>query len=250
MVTLLQSEKLASIDTLMHAFTTRHGGSSPQPYLSNNMAFHVGDDPHYVEKNHAALAEMLGYDKAALVFMRQIHSDRVVRITDESFATPPEADAIITNVLNKPLMVMVADCTPLLLYDPEHHAIAAVHAGRAGAFQNIIAKTVHAMQQAFGTQPSALIVVMGPSICGRCYEVNAAISNEALALGYEAAIQTNVQRYFLDVNHILMRQLVSLGIKQEQIDAMPHCTLCDHKTFFSYRSEQKTGRNSAVIMLK
>ncbi|WP_294896272.1 laccase domain-containing protein, partial [Sulfuricurvum sp. RIFOXYD12_FULL_44_77] len=125
---------LASFSAITAAFTSRHGGISKAPYTDANLAFHVGDNPEDVVKNHDLLADKLGFNRHSLIHMRQIHSDRIV-IVDETltFDAPPECDALITNRTNTPLMVMSADCTGVLLYDPIQQAIGAVHAGRSGA---------------------------------------------------------------------------------------------------------------------
>jgi hypothetical protein len=174
---------------------------------------------------------------------------RNINETDDFF-NPLECDAIISNRTHTPLMVMVADCTPILLYDTKHHAIGAVHAGRAGAFGNIIKNTLHAMYRQFGSKSEEMIAVLGPSICQNCYEVNQAINDEAEALGYGDAVLKSSHRYFLHVNCILQQQLLECGLKKENIEIIAHCTSCEHETFFSYRGDGgTTGRQAAVIML-
>lgn len=232
------------------AFTTRDGGVSESPYASANLAFHVGDKVCDVIANHDALAQALGYDRHSLIHMRQIHSDRIV-IVDETlnFDTPPECDALITNRSNTPLMVMSADCTGILIYDPIHKAIGAVHAGRSGALNAILPKTIDAMNQTFGSHKEDLCIVLGPSIGGCCYEINETIASECEEKGYSCALRREDKKLFLDVNTILLMQLKRLGI--EKIEVIQECTSCHHDRYFSYRADkQYTGRIAGIIILR
>lgn len=248
---LITTTLLAPFNGVTAAFTTRHGGVSTAPFSSANLAFHVGDDSQRVVRNHDILSEAFGYTRSKLIHMRQIHSDRIV-IADESmtFDTPPECDALITDRPGVPLMVMSADCTPILLYDPNHHAIGAVHAGRAGALKEILPKTIETMKTAFGSEPAEILIAMGPSIGGCCYEINPSIADEVTAGGYSNALRYQEERIFLDVNTILLTQLKALNIQDNQIEMLENCTACECERFFSYRADaQHTGRIAGIIML-
>lgn len=232
------------------AFTSRHGGISKAPYTDANLAFHVGDNPEDVVTNHDLLADTLAYNRHSLIHMRQIHSDRIV-IVDETlnFDTPPECDALITNRIETPLMVMSADCTGILIYDPIQKAIAAVHAGRAGALNAILPKTIQKMGEAFGCLRENLHIVLGPSIGGCCYQVNETIASECTAKGYGLALRREDEKVFLDVNTILLKQLKELNI--ENVEVIKHCTSCRCDEYFSYRADaQQTGRIAGVIILR
>jgi YfiH family protein len=246
------SALLETAPRLMHAFTDRFGGGSAAPYDTLNLAYHVGDDALSVDVNHARLAERLGYNPRRLVHMRQIHSDRIVRCTPEmGFGSRPECDALITDVVGQPLMVMVADCTPVLLHDPRHRAIAAVHAGRAGALKNIVGKTVDAMRAAFGTAPEELLASLGPSIGVCCYEIGPETAEAVAAAGCAFALEPHAGRFRLDVNRILIRQLEAAGLPSAQIDPLGTCTSCNRERYFSYRAAGgTTGRQAGIIMLK
>ena len=243
---LMQPEK-----ALFHLFTTRIGGESIAPYDSNNLAFHVGDDKKSVLANHQKLADACGYERSQLVHMRQIHSNRVT-VVDEShdFEHPPECDAVVTDREGVPLMVMVADCTPILLFDPKKRVIAAIHAGRAGAFNNITAATLEVMQESFGCDTADILAVLGPSIHVCCYEVGKAIADEAQAQGVGYAIEAREGSHYLDVNKIIKKQLAQCGVTEAHTEEMPLCSACENRRFFSYRADkQQTGRMAGVIML-
>ncbi|MEJ2499955.1 MAG: peptidoglycan editing factor PgeF [Campylobacterales bacterium] len=237
---------------LLHAFTGRRGGVSGAPYTSLNLAYHVGDDPAAVDENHVLLGRKLGYAPRRLVHMRQVHSDRVIRCTPEmDFDARPECDALITNIAHQPLMVMVADCTPVLLYDPVHRAVAAVHAGRAGALKNIVAKTIGAMHSAYGSDAADLLAVLGPSIHVCCYEIGPEVAETVEASGFCYALSSREGRTYLDVNRILETQLRAEGVPPSHIDTIGLCTSCRNDRFFSYRADGgTTGRQAGIIMLK
>ncbi|MEW5832386.1 MAG: peptidoglycan editing factor PgeF [Campylobacterota bacterium] len=243
---------LSHSSAVLACFTTRSGGVSSAPYESANLAFHVGDDPLRVTQNHDLLSQHLGYERSRLVHMRQIHSDHVVAV-DETFGfdTPPECDALITDRSCLPLMVMSADCTPILLHDPHTHAIGAVHAGREGALKAILPKTIAAMGEAYGTRAENIRISMGPSIGGCCYEINPAIASEVTTLGYQGALRREGEKVFLDVNAILLRQLETAGVNAEAVEVLAECTACRCDTYFSYRADaRRTGRIAGVIMLR
>lgn len=232
------SQNLSHFKNVLHAFTTKESG---------NLAFHVGDDPQIVQINHELLGVALGYEKEKLVYMKQIHSDLVHVVTDEDFSTPPTCDALITNKKALPLMVMVADCSPVLLYDARQKVVAAVHAGRAGAFQNILKNTLALMAQEFGSKADNIYATIGASIGVCCYEVGVEIDKEAKALGLEYAMQKREKRFYLDVNAILKEQLLECGVAN--IEMLELCTCCKKEELFSYRAEMQTGRFAGVIML-
>lgn len=249
---MITSKLLKAHHQLLHVFTDRGGGVSAAPFDTMNLAFHVGDDDRNVMENHVRLAQALGFEPDRLVHMRQIHSDRIVRCTPEThFRTPPECDALITDIPLQPLMVMVADCTPVLLFDPRRRAVAAVHAGRAGALLDITGKTLAAMRAHFGTDPADVLAVLGPSIHGCCYGVNDTIAGQVETSGYGDSLQRRGGRPCLDVNTILLDQLAKSGVRAEHIETVGICTSCEQARFFSYRAHlARTGRQAGVIMLK
>lgn len=235
----------------MHAFTDRDGGISDPPFDSLNLAYHVGDDPSSVDRNHRQLAERLNYDVSRLVHMRQIHSERVVACRpDMGFESRPECDALITDIPGQPLMVMTADCTPLLLFDPVRQVIAAVHAGRAGALKNIVANTLDTMRKEYGSAPENLFAVLGPSIHACCYEVGPEVADDVTDVGYRYALQLRKGRHYLDVNAILLEQLGQAGIPVSQMEVIDACTSCNAHSLFSHRAHHgKCGRQAGLIML-
>lgn len=234
--------KLSDFNEILFFISSKQNGG--------NLAFHVDDDPVIVDKNHQELSNKLGYDHNTLVHMKQIHSD-IVKCVDSSdcYQTPPTCDALMTNKSQIPLMVMVADCSPLFFYDPICKAIAVVHAGRAGAFSNIVSKTVLGMKNEFSSKCEDIIVYIGPAIGVCCYEVGEEIY-ETYKESFGYAFTCKDGRWFLDVNSIIVKQLQEAGIKDENIENPKTCTSCTTQNYFSYRAEGKTGRFAGILMFK
>lgn len=231
-------------------FTQRDGGVSQKEFDSLNLAFHVEDDESLVQINHDILANTLDYDKYSLVYMKQFHSDIIHIVTeDDNFNTPPTCDALITDKTNTPLMVMVADCFPVLFYDPSQKVIAVAHSGRAGTFQNIVKKVIEKMHSEFHSNPKNILVNVGAGIGECCYEVGEEIVTEAQELGYDYAITKKEEKNFLNISNILQQQLKESGIKDKHLKIDNTCTSCNTDQYFSYRAEGKTGRFAGVICL-
>lgn len=216
-------------------FTNRHGGFSHGDYSSWNLASHVGDDAADVELNRAKLREQVGN----FAIMSQIHGDTVVVISEVP-AEVPVADALITGNPDLALVVMVADCIPLLLRSEK--LVAAAHVGRAGLMNSIALKTVAQMRELGATQISGSI---GPTICGSCYEVPPELHDQVSASHPLASSKTRTGTSALDLPKALIAALAAVNVSVLNSDC---CTLEDDN-YFSYRRNQVTGRQGGVIKL-
>ncbi|MEJ6014235.1 peptidoglycan editing factor PgeF [Corynebacterium sp. H127] len=226
-------------------FTNRAGGVSASPYESFNLGDHVGDNPADVAANRARLARVLELPQERLVWMEQIHSNNVTVVTGPS-ADPVEAsDAVVTMQRELALVVLTADCVPLLLSDDHAGVIAAVHAGRMGARNGIVLKTLAAMHD-LGAQPQRIHALMGAAASGKNYEVPKAMADDVETKLPGSRVRTAKGTWGIDVRAGLVRQLLSQGVTA--IDADPRCTIAD-ESFFSYRREGTTGRQAGVIWL-
>ena len=224
-------------------------------YFSNredgNLAFHVQEKKEHVTRRHKHLAEKLNYNYKELVHMRQIHSDKVVYVDENfNFYNPPECDALITDKKMLPLMVMVADCSAVLFYDKEREIIAVAHAGRAGAFANIIQNVIDTMHTQFHSQAKNISVEIGAAICQNCYEVGRDLYEKAQALSFTYACEKKDMKYYLNIRKILHQQLINSGVLEENIVISKECNSCNTQKYYSYRAEGLTGRFAGVIMLK
>ena len=214
-----------------HFFTDRRGGLSLGAYESLNFGFHVGDDPAVVTSNRSTIPNAQ--------FMNQVHGDNVV-VVDQLLETDPTCDAMITTKAGISLAVMVADCIPLLLISRE--AVAAVHVGRAGLINKVAIKTLHQMRTIGAIDIHAII---GPSICGRCYEVPFELQQAVIADHPRAFSTTHKGTPGLDLPAALIADLVAEGVTYE---ASSSCTMEDD-LYFSHRKHNPTGRFAGVVSL-
>ena len=210
----------------------------------SNLAFHVEDNEINVIKNRKNLALKLGYNYEDLVYMNQIHSANIIVVDENSPKLVDNCDSIITRSKNLPLMVMVADCIPILMFDDKQGIIAAIHAGRNSTFLEISKKTAEIFIEKFSSNPEDINVVFGASIQKCCYEVSEDLSKIVENSFGKEFVENN----YIDLQGINKKQLNDLGIKNIEISNI--CTKCGDKPYFSYRKDKKTGRFAGIIILK
>ncbi|WP_028477574.1 peptidoglycan editing factor PgeF [Nocardia sp. CNY236] len=233
----------APATTVRRVVTTRSGGYSQPPYESFNLADHVGDDPAKVRRNRRRLAEKIGLPAERLVWMEQIHG-RTVEIVDGPRSHPvPATDAVVTTVSDLALVVLTADCVPILLSDDQAGVIAAVHAGRVGARIGIVPRVLTAMVSV-GASLGRIGAFLGPAASGRQYEVPAAMRDEVEADLPGSATVTIRGTPGLDLRAGIARQLTEAGVAAVAVD--PRCTIED-RALFSHRRAAPTGRLGGVI---
>lgn len=226
--------------TIDVGFTDATGGVSTGPVTSLNLGGRVGDDPAHVTHNRAAVAEAVGVATRDLVFMHQTHSDRVVAL-DSDDTREPDGDGVVSTASGVALAVLVADCTPVLLADPTAGVIAAVHAGRPGMMTRIVDRALDRMGEHGATNPVAII---GPSVCGRCYEVPLQLREDAAAVTPESRTVSWTGTPAIDVAGGVVAQLHARGVDTTWV---PGCTREDDR-LFSYRRDHRTGRFAGVIV--
>jgi len=226
-----------------HLFTDRHGGASPRPYRSLNLAYHTGDQPAIVTYNRQRLCKR--HKIPPTVWMDQVHGDRIVTVDTPSPDTIPACDGIVTDRPGLALAVMVADCIPILIADERRGVIAAVHAGRNGTMLGIAAKAITTMGERFGSDPDGMRAWLGPSIHACCYEVSPLLAR----LATERFGPAYVNGRYLDLPAINRDTLQRLGVPSDRIHISPICTGCD-KNYFSYRKEGVTGRFAGIIWIQ
>ena len=209
-----------------------------------NLAFHVEDNEINVIKNRKNLALKLGYNYEDLVYMNQIHSANIIVVDENSPKLVDNCDSIITRSKNLPLMVMVADCIPILMFDSKQGVVAAIHAGRNSTFLEISKKTASFFIEKFSSNPEDINVVFGASIQKCCYEVSEDLSKIVENSFGKEFVENN----YIDLQGINKKQLNDLGIKNIEISNI--CTKCGDKSYFSYRKDKKTGRFAGIIILK
>ncbi|MFP1152007.1 laccase [Mycobacterium sherrisii] len=226
--------------------TTRAGGVSKPPFDTFNVGDHVGDDPAAVAANRTRLARAIGLGADRVVWMNQVHGDRVEVVEGPRKTAFDDTDALVSCTPRLALAVVTADCVPVLLGDARAGVVAAVHAGRVGAQRGVVVRTVEAMLK-LGAQPADISALLGPAVSGRNYEVPAAMADEVEAALPGSRTSTGRGTAGLDLRAGIACQLRNLGV--ESIDIDPRCTLAD-PALFSHRRGAPTGRLASLIWME
>jgi purine-nucleoside/S-methyl-5'-thioadenosine phosphorylase / adenosine deaminase len=232
---------------IIHAFTTRRGGTSDGPYASLNLTRSRGDDAACVAENRERVRTALGLD--ALVFATQVHGKAVVRVDGAPKGDQPagEGDALMTNRPGLGLVCQTADCTPILVFDPENRAIAAIHSGWRGTVRNIVEATVRALGEAYGSRPADLLAAIGPSISAVNYrvgpEVVAAFEDAFDVTGGILSPRDPEGGAHLDVGEACRRQLIMAGLDETRIWRSAACTYAEESRLFSARRSHHQGQS-------
>jgi YfiH family protein len=250
-VSFLQFPNFKPFAAIRHAIFTRRGGYSQGAFRSLNISFGIGDKHTDVQKNRELIGRCLESERS--VFIQQVHgNDALVLKNGESESdaaliseTPRQADALVTDIAGLNLVIQVADCQPVLLYDPVRSVIANIHSGWRGSVLNIIAGVVKIMERQFGCQAKNLIAGVGPSLGPCCAEF----------VNYRKELPESFWKYRTDHNYfdfwaISKNQLIEAGVLEANISLSRICTRCNLDRFYSYRGETVTGRFAAVIGLK
>jgi polyphenol oxidase len=219
---------------------------SAAPFDSFNLGDHVGDDPAAVAANRARLAAAIGLGPDRVVWMNQVHSDHVEVVDGPRDNPLADTDALVTSTPRLALAVVSADCVPVLLADARAGVIGAVHAGRVGARDGVVARAVEAMV-AEGAHEQDISVLLGPAVSGRNYEVPAAMADDVEAALPGSRTTSSAGTPALDLRAGIACQLKTLGVSAIDID--PRCTV-DEASLFSHRRGAPTGRLASVVWME
>ena len=245
----------------VHGFSTRKGGVSPAPWDSLNLRPGQGDGPEKLRENYRRFFAALGLDETRAVLSQQTHTANIRTVTAEDAGKGllrprdyTDVDALITDVPGLPLTVFSADCGTVLLYDPVHQAIGAVHAGWRGCAAGIVEKTVAAMGAAYGSRPAELLAALGPCIGPCCFETDGDVP-EAMQAALEADADTYITvkgpKFHVDLAGLNRQWLLRAGLLPERIEVSGICTACRPDLFWSHRKMgDQRGVQVAVISLK
>ena len=240
---------LAEYPLVTQAVFSRAGGVSRAPFSSLNVGQLVGDDPSAIEQNLTLIHEALGLPTGSVVSARQVHgTDVAVVRRNDAGRVFPATDALVTDVPGLSLMLRFADCVPIMLYDPAHHAVGLVHAGWRGTVGHVLRQTLLRMRGEYGTVSEDVISGIGPSIGPCCYEVGEEVVAQLEVLRSASRRAPSGGRYYLDLWEANRLQLLDTGVHQIEIAGL--CTVCHVDEFFSHRAEKGlAGRFPAVLGL-
>ncbi len=257
---------------LVHGFSTKHGGVSHLPHISDlNFGFSVGEDRATTLENYRCFAKTLGIGEDHMLCANQTHTTRILTVDEThrgmGLSVPYEAlldtatadegfDGFVTATPDVALVIRVADCVPILFWDPENRVIGACHAGWRGTIGGIAAKTVDAME-ALGADRHTIRAAIGHAVGVCCYEVDDAFYETFLhSLGETICAQIfrkseeyeNPGRWHCDLRSCNRILLEEAGLAPENIDVSEHCTCCHHELFHSHRYAMKhTGGKRGLM---
>ncbi|MEO6288147.1 MAG: peptidoglycan editing factor PgeF [Dyadobacter sp.] len=229
---------------LVAAESTRHGGVSTAPYHSLNLGGSTQDSPEHVAENNRRFFDALNVPLHQVAKSHQVHGTDILTVT--ASGRFEGYDALITNLPDVQLAVTVADCTPILIYDPTEKAMAAIHAGWRGTAGQIVKKTVEAMEKAFGTKAEDCLAYIGTCIDECSFEVG-----DDVAQHFDPTHKrwdAEKEKFFVDLKLANKHQLLFAGLKPDNVEVSNYSTVLHNEDYFSYRHEKGlTGRMLATI---
>lgn len=247
---------------VIHAFTTRMQGVGKDAYESLNLSILTDEPLTNVLENRRRLSDALGFSIHDIVGAWQVHGDNIYQVVNKDrgrgsidpITVIPDTDALITREKGVVLSAFFADCVPLIFLDPENEAVGIAHAGWKGTAARIGAKTVQAMERAFGSKPEKILSAIGPSIGACHYQVDEPVITrfrQEFPGDYREFLTPEEKPGYarLDLWKANEYILKKAGIPKENISVSRLCTYCNQNEFFSHRGGSK-GRHAAVIMLK
>lgn len=227
---------------IFKGITELHAGMST--LRGGNLSFKVGDNPSIVKRNRKNFFSQYDISEQQLAIPIQCHSNAVLRINKPGEYN--DCDALITNVKYVALIVTVADCVPILLFDPINKVIGILHAGWRGTVGKICRQTVMKMKEEFLTDPSNVLAFIGPSAGSCCYEVG----TEVAVMFGNKVVPYNGGKIIIDLKNENKLQLLDEGVLLDHIEVSGFCTICEKRLFHSYRRDGiKAGRMIAVICI-
>ena len=229
--------------------TTRNGGVSQPPFDSANLGDHVGDKAEDVQQNRANLEQQLSLARAPR-WLEQVHGTEIV---DAAVSGVNRADGSYSRESGRVCVVMTADCLPVLLCNSAGTQVAAVHAGWRGLAGGILRRAI----ELFANQPGELLTYLGPCIGPQAFEVGRevreAFIDGALSSAHQLQIEscfaaTEEGKYLADLAGLARAELTLLA--GAPVYGGGYCTYTDKARFYSYRRDQRTGRNASLIWLR
>lgn len=246
-----------------HLFSTRAGGASEGIFSSMNLSYTRGDVKEAVDENYRRIAAALCCEVSDIVCSDQTHTTNIRMVGEEDRGKGilfpkdyTDIDGLITNVEGIVLATFYADCVPLFFVDTKRRAIGLSHSGWRGTVGRMGARTIEAMNRAYGTKPEDITAAIGPSICRDCYEVSEdvaeAFAREFSKEGQDKAIldEKGDGKYQLDLWEANRIVLTEAGVRPENIQVTDICTCCNPQYLFSHRASQgKRGNLGAFLGL-
>lgn len=237
-----------------HGFSTRIGGVSKDQWSSMNLGFSRGDNPEHVKENFNIMCNALNVDINKMVSGNQVH-DNKIKVANAPDRSLSGFDGYVTNVAGLVLVTFHADCVPIFFVDPEKKAIGLCHSGWRGTVKSISKETINTMVKEYGSTIENIVVAIGPSIGGCCFQVEKPVVDEfnnTFGFAKEFIKPDTVEgKYKIDLWEINKQILINSGVLEKNIEVTDKCTMCDTSLFYSHRKEgNERGSLAAFLSLK
>ena len=238
--------------------TTRHGGYSGGNYASFNCNGYCGDSEEAVEQNRKLLCSLMPAVPECLVIPHQVHGAEIRNVDDgflrrdaaEQAALLEGVDALVSGLSGVCLCISTADCIPVLFFDTRLKVIAAAHAGWRGTVMRITEKTLRAMAESYGAEPTDVVACIGPGISPDAFEVGDEVYDAFREAGFDMGrISVRKEKWHIDLWEANRMQLLDAGVRPEHIELSGICTYGHPEDFFSARRLGiRSGRILSGIM--
>ena len=185
-----------------------------------------------------------------IVYNTQVYGGdvRIVESGDDFTENDKEADGLITNLRNTPLLIFTADCVPVVFYDKQQGVVALAHAGWRGTYGNIAGEMVDIMTDKYGCKVEDIKTIIGPSVSVDNYEVSYDLIEKFAALEVQGYYKEVDGKYYLDLWKLNKELLKKCGILEDNIKIIDFCTVRDNDKFFSYRLDDATPKRIGTII--
>jgi len=162
-----------------------------------------------------------------------------------------DTDGLITNKEDIALLIKFADCTPIVLFDPETKVHASVHSGWRGTVKQISVRAINKMIEEFDVKKENIIVFVGPSIDMDNYEVGPEVYEAFEAFeDRDSFFEAHGERYLMSMTDANLSILKNAGIKEENIEVSRESTFTDERLHSSRQEGSSYQLNAMITMLK
>lgn len=189
-----------------------------------------------------------GYHVEYLSYVKQIHSNLIKEVTKQNIQILTEADGIITNDKNIPIVIFTADCVPIIFYDKINKVVALAHAGWRGTYSEIAKKVVEKMLNKYNCKRENINVFFAPHIRQDNYEVSLELIEKFRKFNIQDYFKVINKKYYLNLEKINKENLLKSGILEKNIKSSKLCTVRNNDKFYSYRKDKKTDKRIATII--
>lgn len=201
------------------------------------------------DEDRERFVDAAGLDAARAISPLQIHRSDILFVDETTPREPTEADGMVTDVAGLPLVMRAADCSLIVVADPEHRALGVAHAGWRGAARGVVVNVVKALNEHYGSRPSQLKVGVGPTISAAHFAVGPEVPAAFLRSREwtSSYVQAREGRWHFDLLGVNVRFLVECGIPPDSIEVARECTFREAKLLHSFRRDGVAGGHHGLV---